>query len=84
MGALPGGAADMVLSLLGGWPEGEEEAKDDSITDCHMFVEVHLPTSRDLPCCPVFWCLCDDDGHSPHQLHLHHFPRIEMRDERRH
>lgn len=54
MGALQHDTADMV-SLLGGWPEGEEEATHDSITDCHMFANMHFQPSRDLPFLPVPW-----------------------------
>jgi hypothetical protein len=41
------------MASLGGWPEGEEEATHDSITDCHMFAKMHFEPSRDLPFLPA-------------------------------
>jgi hypothetical protein len=50
VGALQHDTADMV-SLLGGWPEGEEEATHDSITDCHMFANMHFEPAETCRSC---------------------------------
>jgi hypothetical protein len=60
----------MVL-LLGGWPDGDEEATHDSITVCHMFAKMHWEAAETCRYVSVPWT-------TPHSC-LHN-SRIEMHD----